>query len=140
VNLHDIKSPISQKSYLKTNSLPGCLNPPKDVGFIVPQKIRDYELLLIVPSTNLLTLIPTNMRSLLTVSYVVIIANELHFFSQGNKYGQPKSLSFVAVVLFGTHKSIFLLDVLRSSSKITKKLDFQTFRTKIHYGFIQNQH
>jgi hypothetical protein len=31
------------------------------------------------------------------------------------------------------------VDVLGSSSKITMKLDFQPFRTKIHYGLIQNQ-
>jgi hypothetical protein len=37
------------------------------------------------------------------------------------------------------HKHIFLVDVLKSSSKITMKLDFQPFKTKIHYGLIQNQ-
>jgi hypothetical protein len=37
------------------------------------------------------------------------------------------------------HKHIFLVDVLGSSSKITMKLNFQPFRTKIHYGLIQNQ-
>jgi hypothetical protein len=31
------------------------------------------------------------------------------------------------------------VDVLESSSKITMKLNFQPFRTKIHYGLIQNQ-
>jgi hypothetical protein len=49
-------------------------------------------------------------------------------------YGQPKSLSLVAIALFGMHKSIFLVDVLKSSSKITKKLDFQPFRIEIYYG------
>jgi histone deacetylase complex regulatory component SIN3 len=37
------------------------------------------------------------------------------------------------------HKRIFLVDVLGSSSKITMKLNFQPFRTKIHYELIQNQ-
>ena len=39
----------------------------------------------------------------------------------------PKFLSLVATTFFGTHKSIFLVDVLGSSSKITKKLDFEPF-------------
>jgi hypothetical protein len=30
------------------------------------------------------------------------------------------------------HKSIFLVDVLISSSKITKKLDFQPYRIEFH--------
>ena len=37
------------------------------------------------------------------------------------------------------HERIFLMDVLRSSSIITMKLNFQPFATKIHYGLIQNQ-
>jgi hypothetical protein len=50
-----------------------------------------------------------------------------HFLIE-NKYGQSKSLSLVAISLFGTNRSIFLVDVLGSSTKITKKLDFQPFR------------
>ena len=34
---------------------------------------------------------------------------------------------------------IFLVDVLGSSSKITMKLNFQPFKTNIHYELIQNQ-
>jgi hypothetical protein len=43
------------------------------------------------------------------------------------------------IVLFWIHKCIFLVDVLESSSKITMKLNFQPFRTKIKYGFFKNQ-
>jgi hypothetical protein len=61
------------------------------------------------------------------------------FILHANKYGQPKSLSHVTIVYFLMNKRIFLVDVLGSSSKITMKLNFQPFRTKIHYGFIQSQ-
>jgi hypothetical protein len=73
------------------------------------------------------------------MEYNIFVCNLSSAHNFVNKYGQPKSLSLVAVALFGTHKSIFLVDVLGSSSKITKKLDFQPFRIEIHYGHIQNQ-
>jgi hypothetical protein len=36
-------------------------------------------------------------------------------------------------------KHIFLVDVLGSSSKITMKLNFEPLKSKMHYGFVQNQ-
>jgi hypothetical protein len=71
------------------------------------------------------------------MEYNIFVCNLSSALNFVNKYGQPKSLSLVAVALFGTHKSIFLVDV--SSSKITKKLDLLPFRIEIHYGHIQNQ-
>jgi hypothetical protein len=44
-----------------------------------------------------------------------------------NKYGQPKSLSLDAKALFRMQKNNFLVQVLGSSSKSTKKLEFQPF-------------
>ena len=61
LNLPDIKSPISQKSCLKINSLPGCWHPLEDVEFVVPRNCRKRFSTSVNHSLiNFKTLIPTN--------------------------------------------------------------------------------